>query len=147
VDLASVAREVVEAHAGVDGRIMSSGVESVVVRGDRVQLRRAVENLVENALVHGPVRGVVAISVVSVEGRALLTVRDEGPGPDVADRERLFERFYRGGGASGRPGSGLGLSIVAAIVARHGGDVRVDGSAFTLELPALDDSHSALTER
>jgi signal transduction histidine kinase len=72
------------------------------------------------------------------DGRALVTVRDEGPGPDPADRNRLFERFWRGAGASSRPGSGLGLSIVSAIVDRHGGRVVVDGSAFTLELPAAD---------
>ena len=68
-----------------------------------------------------------------------MTVRDEGPGPDPAERDRLFERFWRGAGAAGRPGSGLGLSIVSAIVDRHGGRVVVDGSAFTLELPAVAD--------
>ena len=112
------------------------------VRGDRTELMRAVENLVENALVHGPAEGEVTISLGFEGGRALLTVRDSGPGPDVADRERLFERFWRGAGASGRPGSGLGLSIVSAIAARHGGTVRVDGSEFTIDLPALDDSES-----
>jgi two-component system, OmpR family, sensor kinase len=139
VDLAEVVDEVGRSHAGQNGRLVLAEVSSVFVRGDRAQLVRAVENLVENALVHGPADGHVTISVGLVGGRALLTVRDEGPGPDVADRERLFERFYRGGGTSGRPGSGLGLSIVSAIIARHGGAVRVDGSAFTLELPALDD--------
>jgi two-component system, OmpR family, sensor kinase len=138
VDLAEVVADVRQRHAGADGRVVSAGVERVVVRGDRVELVRAVENLVENALVHGPADGRVTISVGVVAGRAWLTVRDEGPGPDVADRERLFERFWRGASASGRPGSGLGLSIVSAIAARHGGVVRVDGSAFTIELPALD---------
>jgi signal transduction histidine kinase len=50
-------------------------------------------------------------------------------------RERLFERFWRGPDAAGRPGSGLGLSIVAAIVERHGGTIDVDGPTFTVELP------------
>jgi signal transduction histidine kinase len=72
-----------------------------------------------------------------------LTVQDEGPGPDPADGERLFERFWRGPGASARPGSGLGLSIVAAIAQRHGGTVRVQGSAFTLDLPALERQDSS----
>jgi two-component system OmpR family sensor kinase len=143
VDLVEVVREVGRGYGGVDGRVVCSEVEPVSVRGDHAELVRAVENLVENALVHGPPDGVVTVSLGLVGGRARLTVRDEGPGPDVADRERLFERFWRGAGASGRPGSGLGLSIVAAIVARHGGAVRVEGSAFTLDLPALDSQMTA----
>jgi signal transduction histidine kinase len=66
---------------------------------------------------------------------ARLSVVDEGPGPDPASRDRVFERFWRGSDASDRPGSGLGLSIVAAIAERHGGRVVVDGSTFTIELP------------
>jgi two-component system, OmpR family, sensor kinase len=146
IDLADVVADVRRAHP--DGRVVCAGVSRVVVRGDRLELVRAVENLVENALVHGPAEGEVTVSLACAEGRALLTVRDEGSGPDDADRERLFERFWRGQGASGRPGSGLGLSIVSAIAERHGGVVRVDGSAFTIDLPALDDdSHICLTER
>jgi signal transduction histidine kinase len=137
VDLAEVVADVQRAHP--DRRVVCAGVEHVSVRGDRLELARAVENLVENALVHGPAEGEVTISVSYAAGRALLAVRDEGSGPDAADRDRLFERFWRGAGASGRPGSGLGLSIVSAIAARHGGVVRVDGSAFTIDLPALDD--------
>ena len=146
VDLAEVVADVRQAH--LDSRVVCAGVEHVTVRGDRLELARAVENLVENALVHGPTEGEVTISLVRSGGRAMLGVRDEGPGPDVTDRDRLFERFWRGAGASGRPGSGLGLSIVSAIAARHGGVVRVDGSTFTIDLPALDDdSHIGLTQR
>ncbi len=146
VDLAEVVADVRRAH--LDSRVVCAGVEHVTVRGDRLELARAVENLVENALVHGPSEGEVTISLVRSGGRAMLGVRDEGPGPDVTDRDRLFERFWRGAGASGRPGSGLGLSIVSAIAARHGGVVRVDGSTFTIDLPALDDdSHIGLTQR
>jgi two-component system, OmpR family, sensor kinase len=139
IDLGDVVRGVVVAHAAEDGdRVGAVGADHVVVRGDERALARAVENLVENALVHGPEGGRVTISVARDDGRALVTVRDEGPGPDPADRDRLFERFWRGTGASSRPGSGLGLSIVSAIVDRHGGRVVVDGSAFTLDLPAVD---------
>ena len=139
VDLERIVRDVVGAHSGEDGdRLGSDDVAHVLVRGDERALTRAVENLVENALVHGPEGGRVTISVARIDGRALVTVRDEGPGPDPADRDRLFERFWRGAGASSRPGSGLGLSIVSAIVDRHGGRIVVDGSAFTLELPAVE---------
>jgi signal transduction histidine kinase len=141
VDLGAVVRGVVGAHTGSAedrGRVGTAGVDHAFVRGDERALARAVENLVENALVHGPEGGRVTISVSRSNGSALVTVSDEGPGPDPADRDRLFERFWRGAGASGRPGSGLGLSIVSAIVDRHGGRIVVDGSAFTLELPAVD---------
>jgi two-component system, OmpR family, sensor kinase len=137
VDVAGVVQEVA---AGYDGRVVVSpvaGSGAVVVRGDAGELARAVENLVENGLVHGPADGSVSVSVVSAGGRVLLTVRDDGPGPDPGDVERLFERFWRGPEASARPGSGLGLSIVAAIAERHGGAVKVQGSAFTIDLPAL----------
>ena len=68
---------------------------------------------------------------------ARLSVVDEGEGPDPAEHDRLFERFWRGSGASERPGSGLGLSIVAAIAERHGGRVLVNGPRFTIELPRV----------
>jgi signal transduction histidine kinase len=152
VDVARVVADVVRRHAGSDGRVVAEPVQPVAVRGDASELARAVENLVENALVHGPPDGRVMVSVAGRLGRVLVTVRDEGPGPDPSEHDRLFERFWRGPGASARPGSGLGLSIVAAIAARHGGEVRVEGSAFTLDLPALEPlngehSHVGLTER
>jgi len=140
----------VRAHAGSsNGRVVAGRLEPALVRGDAGELARAVENLVENALVHGPAEGRVTVSVSGSGQRVRLTVADEGPGPDPGDRDRLFERFWRGPGASSRPGSGLGLSIVAAIAQRHGGTVRVEGSAFSLDLPALAPQHSdaALTER
>ncbi|MBV9337726.1 MAG: HAMP domain-containing protein [Solirubrobacterales bacterium] len=149
VDVAALVDEIVRAHTDDDGRVACGRVDAAVVRGHAGELSRAVENLVENALVHGPERGRVTVSVARADDRVLVTVADEGAGPLPGDHERLFERFWRGPGASTRPGSGLGLSIVAAIAQRHGGAVRVDGSRFTLDLPALarHDSHTALTER
>jgi signal transduction histidine kinase len=77
----------------------------------------------------------VTVTVKRSGSRALLSVADAGAGPDPSQHERLFERFGRSPDASGRPGAGLGLSIVAAIAAGHGGRVTVQGSTFTLELP------------
>jgi two-component system sensor histidine kinase QseC len=96
-----------------------------------------VENLLENALVHGPADGRVTVLLVNDSGSASVTVRDEGPGPDPALHNRLFERFWRAPDAAGRPGSGLGLSIVATIAERHGGRVAVKGAAFTVTLPRV----------
>lgn len=119
-------------------RLRLGQIEPVTVRGDPDALRRALINLIDNGLIHGPPDGGVTVSVGRENGRARLTVTDAGPGPPPGDRERLFERFWRGADARERPGSGLGLSIVAAIAARHAGEVRVDGATFTLELPVAE---------
>jgi two-component system OmpR family sensor kinase len=124
-------------HERASGRVHVLELEPVIVRGDEDGLRRVLENLIDNALVHGPADGAVDVAVLGRNGHALLTVSDEGPGPDPRQRDRLFERFWRAPDASERPGSGLGLSIVAAIVERHGGRITVDGSTFTVELPRV----------
>ena len=111
-------------------------VQPVVVKGDPDALGRALENLIENAFVHGPAGGTVTVSLTRQDGRALLSVSDEGAGPPPDHHDQVFERFWRGPGAGGTPGSGLGLSIVAAIAIRHRGRVSVEDSTFTLELPA-----------
>lgn len=137
LDLDELVRDVVAEHRG-DGRVTLEHADQVRVRGESAALRRVIENLIENGLLHGPEAGRVAVALRARSGHALLTVRDEGPGPAEQDRDRLFERFWRGTGTTERPGSGLGLSIVAAVVERHAGRVIVDGSTFTVELPAQD---------
>jgi signal transduction histidine kinase len=131
VNLDAVVRDTA---AGYD-RVELGPVDAVSVRGDEQALRRAVANLIENGLVHGPAAGAVTVSVQVSGGRALVRVSDEGSGPDPADHDHLFERSWRGAGAAEEPGSGLGLAIVAAIVERHGGSVTVQGSTFTIEIP------------
>jgi signal transduction histidine kinase len=129
-------RVVAAAVAEHDGRrVTVARLDPVTVSGDEDALRRAVSNLIENGLVHGPAGGTVTVSLSAADGHARVAVRDEGPGPDPDQHERLFERFWRGSHAAVRPGSGLGLSIVAAIAERHGGRIVVDGPQFTLELP------------
>jgi two-component system, OmpR family, sensor kinase len=137
VALDQLVRSVVS-EAGADERVVLDGLAPVTVSADSAALMRAVANLVENGLVHGPAGGVVTVSVARDGDRGRVTVRDEGPGPDPAEHDQLFQRFWRGDGTSERPGAGLGLSIVAAIAAQHSGRVLVDGSAFTLELPVAD---------
>jgi two-component system OmpR family sensor kinase len=118
-------------------RVVVDAPAPVTVGGDADALARALGNLVENGLVHGPAGGVVRIEVREEAGRALVTVRDEGAGLSGADAERAFERFWRATGPDRPPGSGLGLAIVRATAERHGGSVGVEGAAFTLDLPAL----------
>jgi two-component system OmpR family sensor kinase len=150
VDLSGLVRSVEARHDSAGGRLRLGAVEpAVVVPGDELAVARALDNLVENALVHGPPGGRVTIALTRVGDRARLTVSDEGPGPDPAHSDRLFERFWRGPEASAHPGSGLGLSIVSATARRHGGRVEVSGSAFTLELPVAatgSNSHIALSD-
>lgn len=135
VELAGLVRRVVTEAAGADGgHVRLLAAEPVRVEGDAAALERALGNLIENALHHG--RGEVSVALGQADGAARLSVWDEGPGPPPEAREHLFERFWRGAGADAHPGSGLGLSIVAAIAARHGGRVEVEGSRFTLTLPA-----------
>jgi two-component system OmpR family sensor kinase len=136
IQLDELVRAAVHDHDRAGGRVGLGPVEPVRVRAAEDEMDRVLANLIENGLVHGPVGGMVTVALVRRGERALLTVRDEGPGPDPRQRERLFERFWRGPDASERPGSGLGLSIVAAIVDHAGGTIEVDGAAFTVALPA-----------
>ncbi len=147
VDLRSVVAAVADGRVQDGERVRVGVVEPAEVWGEREALERALENLVENGLVHGPPEGRVTVELARRDELALLTVSDEGAGPDPVSRERLFERFWRGPDSSQRPGSGLGLSIVSAIVERHGGRIVVHGSAFTVELPLISrNSHSSLTD-
>jgi signal transduction histidine kinase len=106
-------------------RIDSGGVSAARVEGDAMGLRRVLRNLADNAARHARHR--VAFTLTEADGRVVLTVDDDGPGVPEAERERVLERFVRLDDARTRDqgGSGLGLSIVAELVAAHGG-------AFTL---------------
>jgi signal transduction histidine kinase len=106
------------------------------VRGDAAALERAVRNLIENAQLHGPRDGRVAVLVRRNGERVLVTVRDDGAGLVGEAAERAFDRFWRGAETAGRPGSGLGLAIVRSTAERHGGTARVDGGRVTIDLPA-----------
>jgi signal transduction histidine kinase len=137
VDLAALTRAFVDGYPGRRVVLAPAALAPAIVEGDPDSLRRALGNLIDNALVHGPADGIVTVSVVTGGGVVTVTVADEGVGPDPEQAERLFERFWRGPDAAGRPGSGLGLSIAAAIVQRHRGRIEVGGSKFTIELPAM----------
>jgi len=117
-------------------------VTPVTVRGDVSALRRALLNLVENAIKYTPAGGKVELSLTSDDGFAVLTVQDTGIGIATTDQERIFERFVRLDAARAREtgGTGLGLSIARAIVVAHGGTLEVKseagaGSRFTIRLP------------
>jgi two-component system OmpR family sensor kinase len=123
-----------------------------VVVGDEGGLRQVVTNLVANAVRHTPAGTPVevAVGVEPTDGgtSAVLEVRDHGPGLPPDEAGRIFERFYRVDSSRRRGtggGSGLGLSIVAAVTAAHGGTVGVrptpgGGATFRVTLPARPDA-------
>jgi two-component system OmpR family sensor kinase len=138
VDLTGLAAEEC-ARAGAELAAGGSG-QTVVIRGVPKLLRRAIRNLLENARRYsdGPVR----VEVQREGSEAVLRVRDRGPGVPPAERERIFEPFYRLPGASERDGGvGLGLALVKSITQRHNGLVHCEdqqggGACFVLRLPA-----------
>lgn len=129
VDLAELARATVgrfSARADEQGVDLGAiAVDPVVVAGDAQQLTILLNNLVDNALRHTPAGGKVDVTAATREGRAGLSVADTGPGIPAAERERVFDRFYRAGPAPASR-SGLGLAIVRAVAQRHGAAVTLE---------------------
>ena len=111
---------------------------ATTVRGDADRLEQALQNLASNALHHTPDDGTIALSATWRDGVIVLAVRDTGPGVPDAHLPLIFDRFYKADSSRAGAGSGLGLSIVKAIVERHGGTVAVrndGGAVFEVTLP------------
>jgi two-component system, OmpR family, sensor kinase len=144
VDLAAIATEAADEAGALssDHPVSLDLPGPVIVTGVADDLHRLAGNLVENALIHTPPGTPVTVSVRQDDGRAVLEVADRGPGVPADMRERVFERFARGGGdAAPSGGSGLGLAIVRAVTTSHGGTVEVGeaeggGARFVVTLPA-----------
>jgi signal transduction histidine kinase len=122
-------------------RIDSSGISAARVIGDRIQLERLIRNLTDNAARHAASE--IRLALRERDGRVELEVNDDGPGVPEEMRDAVFERFRRLDDARDRRhgGAGLGLAIVAEIVAAHGGVVSVEdaplgGARFRVILPA-----------
>jgi two-component system, OmpR family, sensor histidine kinase MprB len=111
-------------------------LDAVVLTGEPVRLGRAINNLIDNAVNYSPLGRPVEIALHGKQ----LTVRDHGPGISAADLPHVFDRFYRGAEARGRPGSGLGLAIVRQVAEQHGGSISAEpaqegGTLMRLRLP------------
>ena len=142
LSLGDVVADAVEAARAVDdGRLISfSSPAPVTVAGDAARLRQVADNLLRNALVHTPPGTPVDVTVEVQGSLAVLTVADAGPGLEPEQAARVFDRFYQGSAARTGSGSGLGLSIVAALAGAHGGRATVSsvpgaGCRFVVELP------------
>ena len=122
------ARELVEFYEAVadEKRILMSVEGDGRIYGDRLMFRRALSNLLSNALRHAPVGGVVGVRIESSSRGIEVTVKNTGKEIPLDVQQRVFERFYRADSARRHPasdGAGLGLSITKAIVEAHGGAV------------------------
>ncbi|MDO8475532.1 MAG: ATP-binding protein [Candidatus Rokubacteria bacterium] len=146
VELEPLVLEALEAGArraqGTGVTVRADALEPAAVLGDAGALRRALGNLVDNAVKYTPAGGKVELSLLAGEGQARIVVRDTGIGIDPVDAARIFDPFVRLDAARSRDagGAGLGLALVRAIVDAHGGVIAVDsapgaGSRFTISLP------------
>jgi len=129
--------------AGRSVSIRAGEITPLVARGDALGLRRALTNLVDNAVKYTPAGGTVEVSLAKDGEHAAITVEDTGPGVDPADAERIFQPFVRLDAARARDtgGAGLGLTIARAIAFAHGGTLTLEprptgpGSRVVMRLP------------
>ena len=142
LDAAALAREVAREWtpraltAGID--LGYEGEDSLMLEGEKLLLREALCNLLDNALIYAGTGSVVTLRVTRRTGEAILEVEDNGPGLSEPDLTHVFERFWRASEVPG--GCGLGLAIVAEIAHRHGGlatalAVQPQGLKIRLSLP------------
>jgi two-component system sensor histidine kinase MprB len=140
VRLDLVIRESIErARRHAPERELDAELAPTVLAGVPARLGRAVNNLIDNAVKYSPPGRPVEIRLAGSE----LTVRDHGPGISAVDLPHIFDRFYRGVEARGRPGSGLGLAIVRQVVEQHGGSISAapapgGGTVMRVSLPRAE---------
>ena len=142
VDLSALLQEAVTSAqaAGPDHTITTNIASGITTKGDADKIYQVVTNLLANARAHTPAGSAITVTVAKDGADSLVTIADNGPGLSAEDQARIFERFYRVDASrqrSSKDGSGLGLSIVDAVMRAHGGDVTVaselgKGAAFTL---------------
>ena len=153
VDLEALIRDAVaDARVADPSRVITVRVAApLIVDGDSMRLQQVLANLLRNALVHTPSGTPVEVALHSENGTAMVDVIDHGRGIPEAQRAAIFQRFHRADPArSGdQGGSGLGLSIVAAVVSAHEGIISVDatpggGATFTVAVPLHDGAGAAL---
>lgn len=156
--LTSADMDVVELEDAVDGALASLRggggehrlerrieADTMFVRASPLLLEQAVANLIENALRYSPPESRVVVRLEREDACAVIAICDEGPGIRAEDLPHVFERFFRGGNSAGRPGHGLGLSIVKAFTDAMDGTIEIQsplgpdgGTEVRLKLPILD---------
>jgi heavy metal sensor kinase len=155
LDLAKEAGSVIEVLAEEKNQTMTvEGDPRVVVRGDRLILRQALINLLDNAVKYSPKGGSVEVRAGARNGDAFVDVRDSGPGIPFEHRSKVFDRFYRLDKSRSREegGAGLGLSISQWAVEAHGGRIELDcdhgpGCTFRIRIPVAHDADPKTREK
>jgi signal transduction histidine kinase len=143
LDVSALLRDVAELYEPVaEERGLELKAETdapIYIRGDRQLLGQAIANLIDNALKYGTVEAEgakpeVEVSAKTRDGMAEIVVTDRGPGVPAPDRERVLDRFVRLEAIRSEPGSGLGLSLVAAVARLHGGSLSLEDNAPGLKV-------------
>ena len=129
VELAALLLHMREIFAPVaeaaDHALVVEIAQEVEVRGDRALLIQLLSNLIENAILHTPAGTHIILSLGPIDGRAAITVADDGPGVPAGEHAKLFQRLYRREASRTHPGYGLGLSTAQAIAELHGAEIGV----------------------
>ncbi|GAB3015214.1 hypothetical protein GCM10023080_098470 [Streptomyces pseudoechinosporeus] len=143
IDLADLCREAVtsarDLHPEHPVRLLVAPGDHIV-RADTLRLHQVIANLLANARRHTPVGTATTLAVGTEDGYRVLEVKDEGPGVPPDLRAHVFDPFVRGDSGTSASGTGLGLSVVAAIAVAHGGTASLEpsdaGAWFRVRLPA-----------
>ena len=158
LDVSALLRDVAELYEPVAeerGLVLKADAQApIFIRGDRQLLGQAIANLIDNAIKYGTSEAAengpgaqpeVEVSAEAKGSMAEIVVTDRGPGVPASDRERVLDRFVRLEASRSEPGSGLGLSLVAAVARLHGGTLRLEdnepGLRVILALPTNGEAH------
>lgn len=157
LDVSELVRDVAELYEPVAEErgisLKADAAPPLTIRADRQLLGQAIANLIDNAIKYGAsdearesgAKPEVEVMVAAKKGTAEIVVTDRGPGVPEAERERVLNRFVRLEASRSEPGSGLGLSLVAAVARLHGGTLKLEDNApglrVVLALPIGDETH------
>lgn len=139
-DLTELVRDVIQYAQSVHPIDLQLPAKPVIGHWSRELLLRAVENLITNAIKYGKQESPVAVQVATTEGRAIISVHNEGQPIPPEDIEAIFQLYRRARAEGQREGWGMGLPFVRKVVEAHGGSVMVsssaaDGTAFVIDMP------------
>ena len=152
LDLSEIAARVVEAFRpsaeDAGHGLVLHAPRNEYVSGEPSLLAQLIANLVENSLIHTPTGSSLEVRVETLGRSVRLTVEDDGPGVGAVERERIFQRFYRGDRSRTTPGSGLGLSLAAAVARAHHAEIKAEdagpGLRIRIDFPPWDAPEAAV---